>query len=371
MQERIRFYDERVRECVDRLRAEFDVEAARRRDLARREALLHRPARRAPPAGARRDLLQLGDHADPAPQLLRQRPDLRPRGHLDRVHRVRPADLPQLLPEVDGNRRRASSACSATSAGAGRSPTSSATSSGSSRALAERPDGARVDAPRAEPPDPGAGLGRSTATRPRTCSASSSTATRRAAVRRPDPPRRGRACSSSTRSCSTRDQINILFSLSRAYFMVDMEVPSGYVEFLRSMAPHRDRAPSSTRCSGSASRARRSSSANCCQHLAPLRGRVRRGARDSRQGDARLHAPLVPLRVQGDPRRRSGRGRTPTGRPSARSSRWSSTSTASGGSPTRSSSPTSRCRATASRPSCSSSCTRSRRRWSRSTATRS
>ena len=34
-------------------------------------------------------------------------------------------------------------------------------------------------------------------------------------------------------------QINLLFSLSRAYFMVDMEVPSGYVEFLRSMAPLR------------------------------------------------------------------------------------------------------------------------------------
>lgn len=36
-------------------------------------------------------------------------------------------------------------------------------------------------------------------------------------------------------------QINVLFSLSRAYFMVDMEVPSGYVEFLGSMAPVRAR----------------------------------------------------------------------------------------------------------------------------------
>ncbi len=34
-------------------------------------------------------------------------------------------------------------------------------------------------------------------------------------------------------------QINVLFSLSRAYFMVEMEVPSGYVRFLRSMTPHR------------------------------------------------------------------------------------------------------------------------------------
>jgi len=38
-----------------------------------------------------------------------------------------------------------------------------------------------------------------------------------------------------------RQQINILFSLSRAYFMVDMQVPSGYVEFLRGMAPTRPR----------------------------------------------------------------------------------------------------------------------------------
>ena len=31
--------------------------------------------------------------------------------------------------------------------------------------------------------------------------------------------------------------ISVLFSLSRAYFMVDMEVPSGYVQFLRSLMP--------------------------------------------------------------------------------------------------------------------------------------
>jgi isocitrate dehydrogenase kinase/phosphatase len=35
------------------------------------------------------------------------------------------------------------------------------------------------------------------------------------------------------------EQISMLFSLTRAYFMVDMEVPSGYVEFLRSLAPGR------------------------------------------------------------------------------------------------------------------------------------
>ena len=35
--------------------------------------------------------------------------------------------------------------------------------------------------------------------------------------------------------------ISILFSLSRAYFMVDMDVPSGYVEFLQSLMPEKAR----------------------------------------------------------------------------------------------------------------------------------
>ena len=38
------------------------------------------------------------------------------------------------------------------------------------------------------------------------------------------------------------EQLNILFSLSRAYFMVDMAVPSGYVKFLRRMMPTKARA---------------------------------------------------------------------------------------------------------------------------------
>ena len=36
-------------------------------------------------------------------------------------------------------------------------------------------------------------------------------------------------------------RIGVLFSLSRAYFMVDMEVPSGYVQFLRSILPNKPR----------------------------------------------------------------------------------------------------------------------------------
>jgi len=37
-------------------------------------------------------------------------------------------------------------------------------------------------------------------------------------------------------------RIGLLFSLSRAYFMVDMEVPSAYVQFLRSLMPRKPRA---------------------------------------------------------------------------------------------------------------------------------
>jgi isocitrate dehydrogenase kinase/phosphatase len=38
------------------------------------------------------------------------------------------------------------------------------------------------------------------------------------------------------------EQLTVLFSLSRAYFMVDMDVPAAYVEFLRTLAPSRPRA---------------------------------------------------------------------------------------------------------------------------------
>ena len=38
------------------------------------------------------------------------------------------------------------------------------------------------------------------------------------------------------------DQLLMLFSFARAYFMVDMEIPSAYVQFLRSMMPRKPRA---------------------------------------------------------------------------------------------------------------------------------
>ena len=41
---------------------------------------------------------------------------------------------------------------------------------------------------------------------------------------------------------SSEDDLLILFSFARAYFMVDMEVPSAYVQFLRSLMPRKPRA---------------------------------------------------------------------------------------------------------------------------------
>ena len=80
----------------------------------------------------------------------------------------------------------------------------------------------------------------SSATRARTSSARSSTASTR--------------CRSRCRSCTAssgllvidaalfgEDDLQLLFSFARAYFMVDMEVPSAYVQFLRSLMPRKPR----------------------------------------------------------------------------------------------------------------------------------
>jgi isocitrate dehydrogenase kinase/phosphatase len=56
------------------------------------------------------------------------------------------------------------------------------------------------------------------------------------------------------------DDLQMLFSFARAYFMVDMEVPSAYVQFLRSLMPASP-APRSTTPWAWPSRARRCSTA--------------------------------------------------------------------------------------------------------------
>ena len=262
MQERIRFYDERVRECVDRLRDEFDVEALA--DATWRDAKLYY-------------IGLLVEHSQPElaetffnsvikrilhrsyydNELIFVRA-----GDLDRVHRVRPADLPQLLPE----RRRAAGVLRApvraTSAGAGRSPTSTATSTA---CCARSRSGRAAPWTHLEPNHQiqVLELGASTATRRRTCSARSSTATT--------------SCRSSSPSSTTRDGAaraghdparpaadqHALLALARLL----PRRHGGAVRHRR--VPALDgaaarRAPSSTRSSGSASRARRSSSASCC-----------------------------------------------------------------------------------------------------------
>ena len=76
-----------------------------------------------------------------------------------------------------------------------------------------------------------------------------------------------------------QERINVLFSLSRAYFMVDMEVPSGYVEFLRTMTPTRARSELYTMI-GLGKQGKTLFYRDLLQHLHHSRGRVRRGARD-------------------------------------------------------------------------------------------
>ena len=89
---------------------------------------------------------------------------------------------------------------------------------------------------RGQPPDPGAVVARSSATRPPTSSGASSTACTR--IRS--------SCRSSTTPpgklyvdalLMDEADLAILFSANRAYFLVDMEVPSAYVDFLRAILP--------------------------------------------------------------------------------------------------------------------------------------
>ena len=64
----------------------------------------------------------------------------------------------------------------------------------------------------------------------------------RAAVRAADPARQAPASWSSTPALFGEDDLQMLFSFARAYFMVDMEMPSAYVQFLRSLMPRKPRA---------------------------------------------------------------------------------------------------------------------------------
>ena len=95
----------------------------------------------------------------------------------------------------------------------------------------------RTAAARAELPDPGARVARSSATRRPTSCGRSINGDREYPFVVPvlhD----ATGASTSTRCSSDPLDIGRVFSLARAYFMVDMEVPSAYVEFLRTADAH-------------------------------------------------------------------------------------------------------------------------------------
>ena len=186
--------------------------------------------------------------------------------------------------------RRASSGSSSTSAGSGRSPTSTATSTTCSRALDERPAGPWTHLER-EPPDPGARLGllpqqgrlrgRQDHQRPR-----------RAAVRRSGPARRvgqararrDRARPASRSTSSSRSRARTSWSTWRCRRATSSSCARMTADAAALRALHDARA----RQAGQDALLPRPAAAP-----APLRGRVRRGARDPRPGDARLHAAVV------------------------------------------------------------------------------
>ena len=279
LQERIRFYDERVRECVDRLHAEFAVTALS--DETWRDAKLFY-------------IGLLVDHSQPElaetffNSVIKR---ILQRSYYDNdLIFVRAAISTEYIepeppiyrsyyPNVDGERE-----CFA----------QLFLDFGWSRPFAdlerdldqlvcalEERRGRAVDAPRAQPPDPGAELGLLPQQGRLRRSARSSTATRSCPSSCPSCTRRT-AGSSSTRSCSTSSRSTSLCSLSRAYFMVDMD---GAVRLRRvpALADADERARSELYTMlGLGKQGKTLFFRELLHHLHHSRGRVRRGARDSK-----------------------------------------------------------------------------------------
>lgn len=117
------------------------------------------------------------------------------------------------------------------------------------------------------------------------------------------------------------EQLLILFSFAHAYFMVDMEIPSAYVTFLRDLLPRKARAEIYT----SLGLQKQGKKPVLPRFPAPSAAFVRQvHQRTGHQGpgDAGVHAAVVSLCVQGDPRRvcaaqgdhaRTGRIQIPAG----------------------------------------------------------
>ena len=326
--ERIDFYDRRVAETAERIEREFTGADGhrRRRAVGARQAALHRPADRAPAAGVRRDVLQLGVVQDPAPHVLPQPLHLRAAGGLHRVPRRRPADLPQLLPASPRAARRADRHRARLRAQA------------PLRRLPPRPaQPARARSARRYPrpfeaaqslqiqvlviavlPQP-----HRVHRRPRHQRPARAALRRPAAARRGGPPARRRAAHRRDRArAAVLRQPRLLPRRHGGAFGV-RRLPAA-------RACRTRRRPSSTRWSACRSTARTSSTATSCTTCAHSTRPLHRRARHQGARDERVHAALVSVRVQGDqgPHRRLARTRT--GGACRRSTRWSSTTTASG-----------------------------------------
>ena len=93
------------------------------------------------------------------------------------------------------------------------------------------------------------------------------------------------------------ERIEALFNFSRAYFMVDMETPSAYVRFLQSLMPTKPQSELYTML-GLHKQGKTLFYRDLLQHLAPFHRQVHRRARHQGPGDGRLHAAVVPVRLQ-------------------------------------------------------------------------
>ncbi len=109
------------------------------------------------------------------------------------------------------------------------------------------------------------------------------------------------------------ENIGRVFSLARAYFMVDMEVPSAYVEFLQSLLPSKPKAELYTML-GLQKQGKTLFYRDLIEHMKHSTDTFVNGARAKGRGDGGLHAPVLPVRLQGHPRLvRSAQGQRPRG----------------------------------------------------------
>ena len=117
-------------------------------------------------------------------------------------------------------------------------------------------------------------------------------------------------------------ELALLFSANRSYFLVDMEVPSAYVDFLRAMLPDKTASELYTMVGPAEGTARTLFYRDFLHHLAHSRDRFIVAPGHPRPRDERVHAAVVSVRVQGDQgpdRRDQGHRRA---RASSRSTRW-------------------------------------------------